>query len=209
MDVMKPSAMRHSVAARTGRLVLLEGRDAAGKSTAARWLATRFDGRVVSLPPPDAVERRFYFRRWLRQLPERGELVIWDRSWYNRAGIERVMGFASPLEVEGFLRAVPEVERGLVAGGISLVKIYLAVSKTEQARRLEAREAKGKLSRLDRAALSHWDHYSVAEEEMVWRTSTAHAPWTVIDADDMPRSRVEAARIVERAAGGGRVWEAA
>jgi polyphosphate kinase 2 (PPK2 family) len=206
--VINRNATRHIVAdGNAGRLIILEGRDCAGKTSAARYLGERFAGRVVSLGPPGERDRRFYFDRWLEQLPRARQTVIWDRSWYNRAGVERVMGFASPLEVEVFLRVVPHVEGSLVATGMVVVKIYMSISKSTQVRRLAGRG--GAASQLDRSAVERWDAYTRAEEEMLRRTSTARAPWIVIDAEDMPRSRRLAARAVARAARSGQRGEAA
>ena len=176
-----------------GVVVLLEGRDASGKTTTARDILEALGPetcRVISLPPPSEEEKRgFYFRRWAGHLPrEAGRVVVFDRSWYNRAVVERVMGFCSPEEAHTFLDEVPRFESELVSGGLGLVKIFIEISEEERARRLEDRRAAGRLTDVDAAALSQAEAYGRAEREMLDRTSTEAAPWIVLrDSDRQER----------------------
>jgi polyphosphate kinase 2 len=172
-------------------VIVLEGRDAAGKDgtikAISRHLSTRAT-RIVALPKPSDRERsQWYFQRYAAHLPAAGELVIFNRSWYNRAGVEVVNGFSSAAEQAQFLRDVPDFERMLVESGIRLVKLWLDIDKDEQARRLEKRRTDPlkalKVSSLDAVAQGKWDGYSVARDTMLERTHTPLAPWTCVRAD--------------------------
>ena len=183
-------------------LVILEGRDGAGKDgTIARitqHLAPR-NTRVVSLPKPNDRERsEWYFQRYVRRLPAAGELVLFNRSWYNRAGVEPVMGFCSPRDHELFLRDAPEFERMLEESGIRLVKIWLDISKAEQADRLAARRTDPlkqlKISDLDKAAQKKWKAYSTARDQMLTLTHTVFAPWVCVRADHKKPARLNVIR---------------
>ncbi|GLH79685.1 polyphosphate kinase 2 [Bradyrhizobium sp. SSBR45G] len=187
------------------RLVLLfEGRDAAGKGGTIKRFMEHLNprgARVVALEKPSDVERgQWYFQRYVEHLPTAGEIVLFDRSWYNRAGVERVMGFCSPAEYEEFLRQVPEFERNLVRSGLHIIKFWFSVSRDEQRRRFKEREAhplkQWKLSPIDTASLDKWDDYTRAKEAMFFSTDTADCPWTVIKSDDKKRARLNAMRCV-------------
>ena len=183
-------------------LVIVEGRDASGKGGLIKRLVEPLNPRgcrVVALDRASERERgQWYFQRYLGHLPAAGEIVVFDRSWYNRAGLEVVMGYCSAAEHAAFLRAAPELERLLVEDGILLRKIYLEVSKDEQARRLEERKndplVQWKLSPLDLAAQSKWDEYTAASETRFAKTATRAAPWTIVAADDKRLARVNAFR---------------
>jgi polyphosphate kinase 2 len=183
-------------------LVIVEGRDAAGKGGAIRRLVEPLNPRgcrVVALEKPGDRERtQWYFQRYVAHLPAGGEIAVFDRSWYNRAGLERVMGFCTAAEVDGFLRDVPEFERLLVRSGILLRKIWLEISREEQARRLAKRRddpvKKWRTTPLDLAAQDRWDDYTRAEQDLFRRTSTVEAPWTVVQADDKRRARLNLIR---------------
>ncbi|MGJ5132284.1 MULTISPECIES: polyphosphate kinase 2 [unclassified Bradyrhizobium] len=187
------------------RLVLLfEGRDAAGKGGTIKRFMEHLNprgARVVALDKPSDVERgQWYFQRYVEHLPTAGEIVLFDRSWYNRAGVERVMGFCSQAEYDEFLRQVPEFERNLVRSGMHLIKFWFSVSREEQRRRFKEREAhplkQWKLSPIDTASLDKWDDYTRAKEAMFFSTDTADCPWTVIKSDDKKRARLNAMRCV-------------
>ena len=187
------------------RLVLLfEGRDAAGKGGAIKRFMEHLNprgARVVALDKPSDVERgQWYFQRYVEHLPTAGEIVLFDRSWYNRSGVERVMGFCSQAEYDEFLRQVPEFERNLVRSGLHLIKFWFSVSRDEQRRRFKEREAhplkQWKLSPIDTASLDKWDDYTRAKEAMFFSTDTADCPWTVIKSDDKKRARLNAMRCV-------------
>lgn len=178
--------------------VIFEGRDGAGKGGTIKAITERVSPRVfrvVALPAPTEREKsQMYVQRYLPHLPAAGEIVIFDRSWYNRAGVERVMGFCTEEQVEKFLRAVPLVERAMVDSGIRLIKYWLEVSPKEQTRRLEARIDDGrkiwKLSPMDLKSYSRWFDYSRARDEMFANTDTPFAPWFVANADDKKRLRL-------------------
>ena len=179
-------------------LVLFEGRDAAGKGGAIRriteYLNPRFC-RVVALGVPSERERsQWYFQRYVEHLPAGGEIVLFDRSWYNRAGVEKVMGFCTPEEHQRFLRQVPVFERLLINDGILLTKYWFSVSDEEQERRFAARMTdplrRWKISPMDLEARLHWVDYSRAKDEMFVQTDTPESPWFVVDGDDKKRARL-------------------
>ncbi len=183
-------------------VVLFEGRDAAGKGgTIKRFmehLNPRF-ARVVALNKPSEVERgQWFFQRYINQLPTSGEMVFYDRSWYNRAGVERVMGFCTPSEYLEFMRQTPEMERMLARSGVRLYKYWFSVSRAEQRRRFAARETdplkRWKLSPIDLASLDKWDEYTEAKEAMFFYTDTADAPWVIVKSDDKKRARLNCMR---------------
>jgi polyphosphate kinase len=178
--------------------IVFEGRDGAGKGGTIKAITDRVSPRVfrvVALPAPTEREKsQMYLQRYVQHLPAAGEVVIFDRSWYNRAGVERVMGFTSEEEVEKFLRMVPLVERAMVDSGIILIKYWLEVSMEEQTRRLEDRIEDGrkvwKLSPMDVDSYSRWYDYSRARDEMFAATDTPFAPWYVTYSDDKRRARL-------------------
>ena len=183
-------------------IILFEGRDAAGKGgTIKRFtehLNPRF-ARVVALNKPTDRERsQWYFQRYVEHLPSAGEMVFYDRSWYNRAGVERVMGFCTPVEYLEFMRQAPDFEQMLVRSGIRLYKYWFSVTRAEQARRFEARAQdplkRWKLSPIDQASLGKWDEYTEAKEAMFFYTDTADAPWTIIKSNDKKRARLNCMR---------------
>ncbi len=181
-------------------VVLFEGRDAAGKGGTIKRFMEHLNprgARVVALDKPSEVERgQWYFQRYVQNLPTAGEMVLFDRSWYNRAGVERVMGFCTGQEYLEFLRQAPEFERMLVNSGITLFKFWFSVSQGEQKRRFEKRNTdplkQWKVSSIDRASLNKWQDYTRAKEAMFFYTDTADAPWTVIKSDDKKRARLAA-----------------
>lgn len=178
--------------------VVFEGRDTAGKGGVIKRITERVSSRVfrvVALPAPTEREKsQMYVQRYMAHFPAAGEIVVFDRSWYNRAGVERVMGFASPDQVDRFLRIVPQVEQAMVDSGIILLKYWLEVGQEEQTRRLEARIDDGrktwKLSPMDLESYSRWYDYSRARDEMFARTDTSWAPWFVADSNDKKRARL-------------------
>lgn len=185
-------------------VILFEGRDAAGKGGAIKRFMEHLNprgARVVALEKPTESERgQWYFQRYIQHLPTAGEIVLFDRSWYNRAGVERVMGFCSQAEYDDFMRQVPEFERNLVRSGIHLFKFWFSVSRKEQRRRFKEREKhplkQWKLSPIDKASLDKWDDYTHAKEAMFFSTDTADAPWIVIKSDCKKRARLNAMRYV-------------
>ncbi|MEV1142965.1 polyphosphate kinase 2 [Micromonospora sp. NPDC049799] len=185
-------------------VILFEGRDAAGKGGTIKRFMEHLnprDAKVVALVKPNEREAtQWYFQRWLAHLPAAGEIVLFDRSWYNRAGVERVMGFCTRKEYLEFLRQVPELERMLVRSGIRLVKFWFSVSQNEQRTRFAVRQVdpvrQWKLSPMDIASLDKWDEYTEAKEAMFFWTDTADAPWTVVKSNDKKRARLEAMRHV-------------
>ena len=181
------------------RVVLVfEGRDAAGKGGAIKTITLRLNprhARVAALGTPTERERsQWYFQRYVEHLPAAGEMVLFDRSWYNRAGVERVMGFCSEDEYQEFLRSCPEFERMLVRSGIILVKYWFSVSDAEQERRFQSRiddpTKRWKLSPMDLESRSRWVAYSMAKDAMFAHTDIKQAPWYVVNADDKKRARL-------------------
>lgn len=193
---------RHLIRCKDKILVLLEGRDAAGKDGTIKRIVEHLsprDTRVVALGrPSDRDLGAWYFQRFVPHLPVAEELVLFNRSWYNRAGVERVMGFCTPEQVEEFLQSAPRFEAMLVDSGIRLLKYYLDISRTEQAARLEARKRdplkQWKISPIDEAAVKHWRAYSKARDAMLLRTHTPLAPWRIVRADDKKLARLNLIR---------------
>lgn len=185
-------------------VILFEGRDAAGKGGTIRRFMEHLNprgARVVALEKPSEAERgQWYFQRYVQHLPTAGEIVLFDRSWYNRAGVERVMGFCSESEYQQFIHQAPLFERQLVQSGVYLIKFWFSVSRKEQRRRFKERELhplkQWKLSPIDLASLDKWDDYTKAKEAMFFETDTADAPWTVIKSDCKKRARLNAMRYV-------------
>jgi polyphosphate kinase 2 len=185
-------------------VILFEGRDAAGKGGTIKRFMEHLNprgARVVALEKPTEVERgQWYFQRYVQHLPTAGEIVMFDRSWYNRAGVERVMGFCTDAEYLEFMRQAPQFERQLVRSGVHLIKFWFSVSRKEQRRRFKEREAhplkQWKLSPIDLASLDMWDDYTKAKEAMFFETDTADAPWTVLKSDCKKRARLNAMRYV-------------
>lgn len=183
-------------------LVIFEGRDAAGKDGTVKRVIEHLsvrNTRVVALPKPSDRDRtQWYFQRYVEHLPAAGETVIFNRSWYNRAGVERVMGFSTPGEQEDFLRDVPTFESMLVGSGLTIVKLWLDVSKAEQAKRLKDRHTDPlkilKSSPLDAAAQERWDGYTAARDEMLRRTHASLTPWTCVRSDSKAATRVAVIR---------------
>lgn len=183
-------------------VVLFEGRDAAGKGGVIRRISEKLNPRIcriVALGVPTEREKsQWYFQRYVAELPAAGEIVLFDRSWYNRAGVERVMGFCTDEEYHEFLRSAPEFERMLVRSGIVLLKYWFSISEVEQERRLEKRledpTRRWKLSRIDLESRKRWDAYSQAKDEMFAHTDIRQAPWYVVDAEDKRRARLNCIR---------------
>ena len=183
-------------------VILFEGRDAAGKGGAIKRFMEHLNprgARVVALEKPNEVERgQWYFQRYISHLPTKGEIVLFDRSWYNRCGVERVMGFCSDAEYNEFMRQVPEFERHLVRSGVFLFKFWFSVSREEQRRRFKERKAhplkQWKLSPVDLASLDKWDSYTRAKEAMFMNCDTSDAPWTVVKSDCKKRARLNVMR---------------
>lgn len=179
-------------------VALFEGRDAAGKGGTIKRFTEHLNPRatrVVALEKPSKSERsQWYFQRYIKHLPAAGEIVFYDRSWYNRAGVERVMGFCSPLEYREFMCQVPDLERMLTRSGIHLFKFWFSVTEEEQRRRFESRQLdplkQWKLSPIDEKSRSKWVEYTHAKEAMFFYTDTEEAPWTVIKSDDKRRARL-------------------
>jgi polyphosphate kinase 2 len=179
-------------------VILFEGRDAAGKGGTIKRFTEHLNprgARVVALEKPTETESgQWYFQRYIRHLPTAGEIVFFDRSWYNRAGVERVMGFCKANEYLEFMRQVPDLERMLTRSGIKLFKYWFSVTQDEQKKRFHAREhdplKHWKLSPIDRASLDRWDDYTEAKEAMFFYTDTADAPWTIVKSSDKKRARI-------------------
>jgi polyphosphate kinase 2 len=179
-------------------MILFEGRDAAGKGGAIKTITLPLNpryARVVALPAPSDRERsQWYFQRYVAHLPAAGEMVLFDRSWYNRAGVERVMGFCTDDEYQEFMRSCPEFERMLVRSGITLIKYWFSVSDEEQERRFRARiedpTKRWKLSPMDLQSRSRWVEYSMAKDEMFAHTDIKQVPWYVVNGDSKRRARL-------------------
>jgi polyphosphate kinase 2 len=179
-------------------VVLVEGRDAAGKGgtiNAIRQHLNPRQCRIAALPKPHEREKtEWYFQRYVGHLPAAGEIVLFDRSWYNRAGVERVMGFATPEQVQAFLTQAPMFEKQLVDDGILLFKYWLCCDQAEQEERFAERREdplkRWKFSSMDQAAREHYDDYTIAREAMLAATHTTHAPWTLVDFNDQRRGRL-------------------
>ena len=188
----------------TRLVVLFEGRDAAGKGGTISRFTQHLNPRhahVVALAKPTATEAgEWYFQRYIRRLPTQGDIALFDRSWYNRAGVERVMDFCTPEQTEHFLREVPKLERMLVDDGVTLIKIWLNIGREMQMKRFHKRRhdplKQWKLSPIDLQAIEKFDSYTLARDELLSRTHTEHAPWTVIRANDKMRTRLNALRVV-------------
>lgn len=191
-------------------LIVLEGRDTAGKDGAIRRITEHMSPRqtrVVALPRPTERETtQWYFQRYVPHLPAAGETVIFNRSWYNRAGVEPVMGFCTPVEYDQFLKDVPRFERMLTDSGVTLIKLWLDISKAEQASRLAARVddplKRFKISSLDAEAQARWDAYTAARDRMLDETGGRHAPWTVVSTDHKKTARLNIIRHILRRIGG-------
>lgn len=185
-------------------IIIFEGRDAAGKGGTIRTFMEHLNprgARVVALAKPTEAEKgQWFFQRYVAHLPTRGEMVLFDRSWYNRAGVDRVMGFCTDQEYAEFMRQCPQFEENLVNSDTILIKFWLSVTQEEQKRRFKSREIdplkRWKLSPIDIASLSKWDDYSRAEQAMFFATNTASCPWIVIKSDDKKRARLNAMRYV-------------
>jgi len=185
-------------------LIMFEGRDAAGKGGTIKRMMEHMNprgARVVALEKPTEFEQgQWYFQRYLQHMPSAGEIVMLDRSWYNRAGVERVMGFCKPGEYLEFMRQAPDLERMLVRSGIKLYKLWFSVSRNEQFRRFQGRKEdplkQWKLSPIDLASLDKWEGYTEAKEAMFFYTDTADAPWTVVKSDCKKRARINAMRFL-------------
>ncbi|HET9694419.1 MAG TPA: polyphosphate kinase 2 [Steroidobacteraceae bacterium] len=202
VELLKLQAWVKETGARV--VILFEGRDAAGKGGTIKRFMEHLNprgARVVALEKPSEVESgQWYFQRYVSHLPTAGEIVLFDRSWYNRAGVERVMGFCTDDEYLEFMRQCPEFERNLVRSGIHLIKFWFSVSRHEQRRRFRERKSHPlkhwKLSPIDLASLDKWDEYTKAKESMFFYSDTADAPWTVIKSDCKKRARLNAMRYV-------------
>ncbi|WP_424982163.1 polyphosphate kinase 2 [Maritalea sp. S77] len=183
-------------------VLIFEGRDAAGKGGTIKRFTEHLNprgARVIALEKPTEREQsQWYFQRYVQHLPSAGELIFFDRSWYNRAGVERVMGFCNPNEYLEFMRQAPEFERMIVRTGVRLFKYWFSVTQEEQRRRFHAREneplKRWKLSPIDKASLDKWDDYTEAKEAMFFYTDTADAPWTIIKSNDKKRARLNCMR---------------
>ncbi|MFV1990756.1 MAG: polyphosphate kinase 2 [Acidimicrobiales bacterium] len=182
--------------------IIFEGRDAAGKGGAIKRIAERTNPRIVRVvaldKPTERETTQWYFQRYVAHLPAGGEIVLFDRSWYNRAGVERVMGFVSDEDYKEFLRSTPDFERMLTRSGIILIKFWFSVSDDEQERRFTDRinnaEKRWKLSPMDLESRAHWVDYSRAKDEMLLATDTKDSPWWVVDADDKRKARLNTIR---------------
>ena len=198
LQIALSKVQRHVLADGRKVLIIIEGRDAAGKDGTIKRITEHMsprDTRVVALGVPSEHDRKaWYFQRWCRQLPISGEIALFNRSWYNRAGVERVMGFCTDAEYEEFMATVPLFEQLLVHSGMTVLKYYLDISKHEQKKRLASRAEdplkQWKTSPVDRKAQKKWDEYSEARDAMLARTHSVFAPWSVVRADDKPAARL-------------------
>jgi len=183
-------------------VLLFEGRDAAGQGGAIKRFTEHLNprsARVVALnKPTDDEKGQWFFQRYIEHLPTSGEMVFYDRSWYNRAGVERVMGFCTPNDYLEFMRQTPELERMIVRSGVHLFKYWFSVTQDEQRARFKSRETdplkRWKLSPIDKASLDKWDDYTEAKEAMFFYTDTADAPWTIVKSNDKKRARLDCMR---------------
>lgn len=202
MEILKLQSMFRDTGEKM--ILLFEGRDAAGKGGTIKRFTEHLNpraARIVALEKPTEKERtQWYFQRYITHFPAAGEMVFLDRSWYNRAGVERVMGYCTPDEYLQFMRQVPELERMIVDSGIHYVKFWFSVGEAEQRRRFLERKTdplkRWKLSPTDLASLDKWDAYTEAKEAMFFYTDTSHAPWTVVKSNDKKRARLEAMKWV-------------
>jgi polyphosphate kinase 2 len=189
---------RHVIAKGEKILIILEGRDGAGKDGTIKRITEHLsprDIRVVALPKPsDREASEWYFQRYIAHLPAAGEIVVFNRSWYNRAGVEHVMGFCSQAQYDEFLKTVPVFEQMLAESGVKLIKYYLDIDRHEQKKRLADRHKdplkQWKISPIDEKALDHWDDYTKARDAMLRLTDSANAPWMVVRADDKKAARL-------------------
>jgi polyphosphate kinase 2 len=204
LQVELQKLQRHVIEHGQKIVILFEGRDAAGKGGSIRRFTDHLNpraARTVALPKPTDVERgQWYFQRYTQHLPTAGEIVLFDRSWYNRAGVERVMGFCTPQQYGEFYRQVPGFEQALVESGISLFKLWFTVSRETQAKRFAARQEdplkQWKFSPMDAEAQRRWDEYSEARDEMLVHADSPVAPWTVVNSNEKKRARLESIRSV-------------
>jgi polyphosphate kinase 2 len=210
LEALQAALVRFQQAAITSgekSLVIFEGRDAAGKDGAIKRITEHLsvrNTRVIALPKPSDLERtQWYFQRYVRHLPAATELVLFNRSWYNRASVEPVMGFCTPDEHETFLRDAPVFEAMLVGSGLKVVKLWLDISREQQAERLKARKTDPlkalKVSPLDGVAQQKWDAYTEARDEMLRRTHTATAPWIIVRSDHKKNARLNTMRYLLKA----------
>ena len=189
---------RHVISKGTKLLIILEGRDTAGKDGTIKRITEHLsprDIRIMALSKPSDVEAtQWYFQRYVAHLPAAGEIVLFNRSWYNRAGVEHVMGFCTEGEYQEFMRDVPVFENMLAQGGITILKYYLDIDKKEQKKRLESRRhdplKQWKISPIDEKALHHFDDYTKARDNMLRQTDSAAAPWMVVRAEDKKKARL-------------------
>ena len=191
--------LQHAIKEEGRRVVVIfEGRDAAGKGGVIKRISERTNSRIVRTvalaTPSDREKTQWYFQRYVEHLPAAGEMVLFDRSWYNRAGVERVMGFATDEQVQEFMRSVPEFERMLVRSGITIVKYWFSISDDEQERRFQSRNQdptkRWKLSPMDIQSRARWQEYSKAKDDMFAHTDIKQAPWWVVDADIKRHARL-------------------
>jgi polyphosphate kinase 2 len=200
VELLKFQAWTNDTGAK--HVLLFEGRDAAGKGgTIKRFmehLNPRYARTVALSKPSDREQNQWYFQRYVPHLPTSGEMVLFDRSWYNRAGVERVMGFVDEPDYETFMTQAPKFERMLVQSGISVTKLWFSVTQSEQRTRFIIRQVdpvrQWKLSPIDLESLDKWDQYTTAKEEMIRRTDTKWAPWTTVKSNDKKRARINAMR---------------
>lgn len=179
-------------------LIIFEGRDAAGKGCVIRAIARHLNPRychICALPKPTEREKsQWYFQRYVQHLPSAGEIVLFDRSWYNRAGVEKVMGFCGKKEYENFLKACPVFESLVIEGDVQLIKYWFSVSNTEQEKRFQARQdnrnKRWKLSSIDLESRNRWEDYSRAKDEMLKHTDTELSPWFIVPSDDKKRAKL-------------------